>query len=104
MTTTIIIDGYKFTIETNNANNILLEKTVEVSSSSGGNIISAIRKFILFLHKSKIQYVTIWDCKGRDRYTRILQYIYRKASVTERKLLNQATFIWDEDVIRCKVY
>ena len=95
----IIIGGYSFTVEENNANNILLEKIDDV-----GNIIDAIKSFILFLHKKQIQYVTIYDCKKRDRYRNILLYIYKKANNTERWLLDMATFVYDEDKIRCKVY
>ena len=93
------IDGYKFTVEEKNANNIILEKIEE-----GGNIISAIKQFIIFLHKKQIQYITIYDCKGRDRYRNILLHIYRNANNTERWLLDMATFVYDEDKIRCKIY
>ena len=94
-----IIDGYKFVIETNNANNIILEKVED-----GGNIIDAIKQFIIFLHKKQIQYVTIYDCKKRDRYRNVLLHIYRNANNTERWLYDMATFIYDEDKIRCKMY
>ena len=94
-----IIDGYRFTVEENNANNILLEKIED-----GGNIISAIKSFIIFLHKNQIQYVTIYDCKKRDRYKNILLYIYKNANNTDRGLYDMANFIYDEDKIRCKVY
>ena len=94
-----IIDGYKFVIEENNANNIILEKV-----ENGGNIIKAIKKFIIFLHKAQIQYVTVYDCKKRDRYKNILLYIYRNANNTERWLYDLANFIYDGDVIRCKIY
>lgn len=94
-----IIDGYKFVVETNNANNIILEKV-----EGGGNIISAIKKFIIFLHKNQIQYVTIYDIKKRDIYRDVLLHIYRNANNTERWLLDMATFVYDGDVIRCKVY
>ena len=94
-----IIGGYKFTVEENNANNILLEKIED-----GGNVISAIKQFIIFLHKNQIQYVTIYDCKKQDRYKNILLYIYKNANETERCLYDMATFIYDEDVVRCKVY
>ena len=94
-----IIDGYKFVIETNNANNIILEKVAD-----GGNVISAIKSLIIFLHKNKIQYVTIYDIKKQDRYKNILLYIYKKANNTERWLYDMAGFIYDEDKIRCKVY
>ena len=95
----IIIDGYKFVIETHNANNILLEKIED-----GGNIIDAIKQFILFLHKNKVQYVTIYDCKKKDRYRDVLLHIYRNANNTEKWLLDMATFVYDNEVIRCKVY
>ena len=95
----VILDGYKFVIETHNANNIILEKVAD-----GGNIISAIKSLIIFLHKNKIQYVTIYDCKNRDRYKNILLYIYKNANETERCLYDMATFVYDGDVIRCKVY
>ena len=95
----IIIGGYRFTVEENNANNIILEKV-----DDSGNIIDAIKQFIIFLHKKQIQYITIYDCKKRDRYKNILLYIYKKANNTERWLLDMATFIYDEDKIRCKVY
>ena len=95
----VILDGYKFVIETHNANNIVLEKVAD-----GGNIISAIKKFILFLHKKQIQYITIYDCKKRDRYRNILLYIYKKANNTEKWLYNKATFVYDEDKIRCRIY
>ena len=94
-----IIDGYRFTIEENNANNILLEKVED-----GGNIIDAIKQFIIFLRKNKVQYVTIYDCKKRDRYRDILLHIYKKANNTEKWLYDMANFIYDEDKIRCKVY
>ena len=94
-----IIDGYKFVVETNNANNIILEKVED-----GGNIIDAIKQFIIFLHKNQIQYITIYDCKGRDRYRNALLHIYRNANNTERWLLDMATFVYDGDVIRCKIY
>ena len=94
-----IIDGYKFTIEEKNANNIILEKVTD-----GGNVISAIKQFIIFLRKNQIQYITIFDCKKRDRYRNILLYIYRKANNTEKRLYDMATFIYDGDVIRCKIY
>lgn len=97
----IIIDGYSFTVEENNANNILLEK---VSSEYNGNIINAIKSFILFLHKNKVQYVTIFDSKKRDRYRNILLYIYKNANNTEKWLYDMASFIYDEDKIRCKIY
>ena len=95
----ILINGYSFTVEENNANNILLEKV-----SDGGNIIDAIKQFILFLHKNKVQYVTIYDIKKQDRYKNILFYIYKKADNTEKWLYDMATFVYDGDVIRCKVY
>lgn len=95
----ILINGYSFTVEENNANNILLEKV-----DDSGNIIDAIKQFIIFLHKKQIQYVTIYDCKKRDRYKNILLYIYKKANNTEKWLLDMATFIYDGDVIRCKMY
>ena len=95
----ILINGYSFTVEENNANNILLEKV-----SADGNIIDAIKQFIIFLHKNQIQYVTIYDIKKRDRYKNILLYIYKKANNTERWLLDMATFVYDGDVIRCKMY
>lgn len=94
-----IIGGYKFTVEENNANNIILEKV-----GDGGNVIDAIKQFIIFLHKKQIQYVTIYDCKKRDRYKNILLYIYKNANNTERWLLDMATFVYDGDVIRCKMY
>ena len=94
-----IIDGYKFVIETNNANNIILEKVAE-----GGNVISAIKQFIIFLHTRQIQYITIYDCKKKDRYRDVLLYIYRNANSTEKWLYDMADFIYDGDVIRCKVY
>lgn len=95
----ILINGYSFTVEENNANNILLEKV-----DDSGNIIDAIKQFIIFLHKKQIQYVTIYDCKKRDRYKNILLYIYKKADNTEKWLYDMATFIYDGDVIRCKMY
>ena len=95
----IIIGGYRFTVEENNANNIILEKV-----DDSGNIIDAIKQFILFLHKKQMQYVTIYDCKKRDRYKNILLYIYKKANNTERWLLDMATFVYDRDVIRCRIY
>lgn len=95
----ILINGYSFTVEENNANNILLEK-----ASDDGNIIDAIKQFIIFLHKNQIQYVTIYDCKKHDRYRDILLYIYKKANNTERWLLDMATFVYDGDVIRCRIY
>lgn len=97
----IIIDGYSFTVEENNANNILLEK---VSSKYSGNIINAIKSFILFLHKNKVQYVTIFDSKKRDRYRNILLYIYKNANKTEKWLYDMASFVYDGDRIRCKIY
>ena len=95
----ILINGYSFTVEENNANNILLEKV-----DDNGNIIDAIKQFIIFLHKKQIQYVTIYDCKKQDRYKNILLYIYKKANNTERWLLDMATFVYDGDVIRCRIY
>ena len=96
----IIIDGYRFTVEENNANNIILEKVGEID----GNIISALKQFILFLHKKQIQYVTIYDCKKRDRYRDILLHIYKNANNTEKWLYDMATFVYDEDKIRCRIY
>ena len=95
----IIIDGYRFIVEENNANNIILEKVTD-----GGNVISAIKKFIIFLHKNKVQYITIYDCKKRDRYRDILFFIYKNANNAERCLYNKATFVYDGDKIRCRVY
>ena len=95
-----IIDGYMFTIEEKNANNIILEKVGETD----GSIISAIKQFIIFLHKNKVQYVTIYDCKKRDRYKKILLYIYKNSNNTEKCLYDMATFVNDGDVIRCQVY
>lgn len=95
----VLINGYNFTVEENNANNIILEKV-----DKDENIIYAIKQFILFLHKKQVQYVTIYDCKKRDRYKNILLYIYKKANNTEKWLLDMATFVYDGDVIRCKVY
>lgn len=98
---TITIDNYQFIIEENNANNIILE---EVDKQHDSNVINAIKNFILFLHKNKIQYVTIFDSKKRDRYKDILLYIYKNANNTERWLYNMASFIYDGDVLRCKIY
>lgn len=95
----ILINGYSFTVEENNANNILLEKV-----SDDGNIIDAIKQFIIFLHKNQIQYVTIYDIKKQDRYKNILLYIYKNANNTEKWLYDMATFVYDGDVIRCKMY
>ena len=95
----IIISGYRCTVEENNANNIILEKVFH-----GGNIISAIKQFIIFLHKHQVQYITIYDCKKKDRYRNVLLHIYRNANNTEKWLYDMATFIYDGDVIRCKVY
>lgn len=97
----IILGGYRFTVEENNANNIILEK---VNMQHSGNIINAIKSFILFLHKNKIQYVTIFDSKKRDRYKDILLYIYKNANNTEKWLYDMASFIYDGDVLRCKIY
>ena len=97
----IIIGGYRFTVEENNANNIILEKT---NMKHSGNIIDAIKQFIIFLHRKQIQYITIYDCKKRDRYRNILLHIYRNANNTERWLYDMATFVYDEDKIRCKMY
>ena len=97
----ILINGYSFTVEENNANNIILEKT---NMQHSGNIIDAIKQFIIFLHKKQIQYVTIYDCKKQDRYRDILLHIYKKADNTEKWLYDMATFVYDGDVIRCKMY
>lgn len=97
----ITIDNYQFIIEENNANNIILE---EVDKQHNSNVINAIKEFILFLHKNKIQYVTIFDIKKRDRYKDILLYIYKNANNTERWLYDMASFIHDGDVLRCKIY
>ena len=97
----IIIGGYRLIVEENNANNIILEK---VNMKHSGNIIDAIKQFILFLHKNKVQYVTIYDIKKQDRYKNILLYIYKNANNTEKWLYDMATFIYDGDVIRCKMY
>ena len=96
----IIIGGYRFTVEENNANNIILEKVGEID----GNIIYALKQFILFLHRKQIQYITIYDCKKRDRYRNILLYIYKNANNTEKWLYSLATFVYDGDVIRCRIY
>lgn len=95
-----IIENYKFIVEPDNANNVLLEKV----GGGGGNIISAIKSFILFLHKNKVQYITIYDVKGRDRYKDILLYIYKTANNTERWLYDMASFVYDGEVLRCKIY
>lgn len=92
-------DNYKFIIETENANNILLEKV-----GDGGNIIDAIKSFILFLHKNKVEYITIFDIKKRDRYIKVLRYIYNNANDDEKSLYNKSSFIYDGDKIRCKIY
>ena len=97
----IIIGGYRFTIEENNANNIILEK---VNIKHSGNVIDAIKQFIIFLHKHQVQYVTIYDCKKQDRYKNILLYIYKKANDTEKWLYDMATFVYDNEVIRCRIY
>ena len=97
----IIIGGYRFIVEENNANNIILEK---VNMKHSGNIIDAIKQFILFLHKNKVQYVTIYDIKKQDRYKNILLYIYKNANNTEKWLYDMATFVNDGDVIRCRIY
>lgn len=97
----IILDGYMFTVEETNANNIILEK---VDMQHSGNIIDAIKSFILFLHKNRIQYVTIYDIKKQDRYKHILLYIYKNANTTERWLYDMASFVYDGEVIRCKIY
>lgn len=94
-------DNYNFTIEENNANNIILE---EINKQHNSTIIEAIKGFILFLHKKQIQYVTIYDIKKRDRYKNILFYIYKNANNTERWLYDMANFIYDGDVLRCKIY
>ena len=96
----ITIDGYKFIIEEDNANNIILEQVDKHCS----NVIEAIKTFILFLHKRHIQYITIYDSKKRDRYKNILLLIYKRANNTERWLYDMASFVYDGDIIRCKVY
>ena len=96
----VTVDGYNFIIEEDNANNVLLEEVGEHNSS----VINAIKSFILFLHKNKVQYITIYDCKKRDRYKHILLHIYKNANNTERWLYSLATFVNDEDVLRCKIY
>ena len=58
----------------------------------------------MFLHLRQLQYVTIYDCKKRDRYRNVLLHIYRNANDDEKWLYDMATFIYDEDKIRCKVY
>lgn len=97
----ITIDNYQFIIEEDNANNIILE---EVDKQHDSNVINAIKNFILFLHKKQIQYVTIFDAKKRDRYKDILLYIYKNANNAERWLYDMASFIYDGDVLRCKIY
>lgn len=97
----ITIDNYQFIIEEDNANNIILE---EVDKQHDSNVINAIKNFILFLHKKQIQYVTIFDSKKRDRYKDILLHIYKNANNTERWLYDMASFIYDGDVLRCKIY
>jgi hypothetical protein len=94
-------DNYKFIIETNNCNNILLS---EINSDHEHSVIVAIKKFIIFLHKSNIQYVSIYDAKLKDRYSTILKYIYKKGNNTEKWLLNKSHFINDGDILLCKVY
>lgn len=94
-------DNYKFIVETKNANNILLS---EISADHKYSIIRAIKEFIVFLHKNKIQFVTIYDSKKRDRYKDILLYIYKNANNTEKWLYDMASFIYDGDVLRCKIY
>lgn len=96
-----IFDNYKFIVEENNCNNILLEKLNDKHQYS---IITAIKKFILFLHKKQIQYVVIYDVALRDRYSKILKYIYKKSNNTERWLYSLATFVNDGDNIICKIY
>lgn len=96
-----IFDNYKFIVEENNCNNILLEKLNDKHQYS---IITAIKKFILFLYKNKIQYVIIYDVALRDRYAKILKYIYKKSNNTERWLYSLATFINDENRIVCKLW
>lgn len=96
-----IFDNYKFIVEENNCNNILLEKLNDKHQYS---IITAIKSFILFLHKNRIQYVTIYDIKKQDRYKNILLYIYKNANTTERWLYDMASFVYDGDVLRCKIY
>ena len=96
-----IFDNYKFTVETDNANNIVLE---EINSGHKHSIVYAIKKFIIFLHKNNIQYIIIYDSKQKNRYINILKYIYKKADNTERWLLNKATFITDGDNILCKIW
>lgn len=94
-------DNYKFIVETKNANNILLS---EISADHKHSIIRAIKEFIVFLHKNRIQYVTIYDIKKQDRYKHILLYIYKNANTTERWLYDMASFVYDGDNIRCKIY
>lgn len=94
-------DNYKFVVETDNANNILLS---EIDSNHKHSVTKAIKKFILFLHKNNIQYISIYDSKLRDRYTSIIKYIYKKGNNTERWLMGKATFINDKGNLLCKIY
>jgi hypothetical protein len=96
-----LYDNYLFEIELDNANNILL---TQVGDEHQFSVIKAIKQFILFLHKNKIQYVSIYDKKLKDRYSTIFKYLYNKGNNTERWLYNMASFINDEDVLLCKVY
>jgi hypothetical protein len=96
-----LYDNYLFEIELDNANNILL---TQVGDEHQFSVIKAIKQFILFLHKNKIQYVSIYDKKLKDRYSTIFKYLYNKANNTERWLYSMASFINDEDVLLCKVY
>lgn len=96
-----IFDNYKFIVEEDNANNILLEK---LSDKHHCSIITAIKNFIIFLHKNKVQYVVIYDVAKRDRYSKLLKYIYKKSNNTERWLMDLATFVNDGDNVICKLF
>jgi hypothetical protein len=96
-----IFDNYKFVVETDNANNILLSET---STDHKYSITKAIKKFVVFLHQNNIQYISIYDSKLRDRYTSIIKYIFKKGNNTERWLMSKATFINDKGNLLCKIY
>lgn len=94
-----ITDNYVFTIELDNASNILLQEETVYHEHS---IIEAIIQFILFVHTHKIQYLTIYDSKKRDRYMKLLKKLLKDERV--RNIICNSYFIYDGDTVRCKLY
>lgn len=98
---TFIYKNYSFTVEPEKGNNVVLEK---IRNTENGTVLEAMLEFFLWCLDNGIQYITIEDIKGRDRYSTVIKYMFENAPISKKMLLSKSFFINDGPVLRVKLY